>query len=300
MPCRAGVVLLAASTFAAVGVAQVGLDSLIWDDLTQEDDYALSLLQVSRELSARAKDQDPDREAPPAEKREATPAEKKPPGPPCKCAASPYMQMASQSLARTTPKCIFIDLGASDGNSFQSFLDGKFGPLEKCADGKWEAYLVEANPQFTPDLEKVKLQHPGQVITFPATAAYSCEGTTSFSIDPRKAHNHWGSSMKTQYENGTLVKVPTMNIIDFIASKVIKADKLIVKMDIEGAEFDIIPCLAQADAAVDLVDVLYVEEHRWWGLQNNSVYTQEQYEDAKQALIKKGVEIPNDYFSSTL
>lgn len=218
-------------------------------------------------------------------------------GPSCACQATAVAPATWAPTTRTEPKCIFIDLGAANANSFQSFLQNGYGPVNNCpSGGKWEAYLVEANPQFTPALETAKTQHPGQVIPYPGTAAYSCKGTTSFSIDPDVGHNHWGSSMKRQFDGSTVVTVPTVNVMELIASTSIKADWVMLKVDIEGAEFDLIPCLAQSPSAA-LIDRMYLEEHTWFSV--DSAYTQAQYQQAKQHLINMGVDIPQ-YYSHTL
>jgi FkbM family methyltransferase len=218
-------------------------------------------------------------------------------GPSCACQATAPAGTTWAPPTRTAAKCIFIDLGAANANSFQQFMEGHYGPVQNCpSGGQWEAYLVEANPQFTPALETAKTQHPGQVVPFAATAAYSCKGTTSFSIDPDAGHNHWGSSMKKQFDGSTLVTVPTVNVMELIATTSLQADWVMLKVDIEGAEFDLIPCLANSPSA-HLIDRMYLEEHTWLNL--DSVYTQEEYQAAKQKLVSMGVDIPA-YFSHTL
>jgi len=202
------------------------------------------------------------------------------------------------ATTRAVPKCIFIDLGAANGNSFQAFLGNKYGPVANCpSGGSWEAHLVEANPQFTTEINSLAAQYPGIVHAYPATAAYCCVGQTSFSIDPDVAHNHWGSSMKKSFGTGaTQVTVPTVNVMQLIAENVSPADWVILKVDIEGAEYDVVPALAQFSKA-NLVDIMFLEEHGY--LASNSVYTQPQYAAAKAALIAAGVSIPA-YHSGTL
>jgi FkbM family methyltransferase len=217
--------------------------------------------------------------------------------PPCQCQANGQWPPTT----RVIPKCIFIDLGAANANSFQQFLAGHYGPVANCpSGGQWEAYLVEANPQFNADLQAAQQQYPGPVpgtvYPFSSTAAYSCVGQTSFSIDPDVAHNRWGSSMKRSFDGSTTVTVPTLNVMELIAKHTIQADWVMLKVDIEGAEFDLIPCLSQSNSA-HFIDRMYLEEHTW--LNTDSVYTKEQYAAAKQHLITVGVDIPA-YFSQTL
>lgn len=212
---------------------------------------------------------------------------------PCQCEANnPIWQPTSRSI----PKCIFIDLGAANANSFQQFLKGDYGPLSGCPSGQWEAFLVEANPQFNDALDWAVWKYPGMVHAHSATAAYVCDGSTSFSIDPDAANNHWGSSMKKSF-GGSQVTVPTLNVIQLVAEQAKQADWVILKVDIEGAEYDLIPCLSQSSHA-GLVDRIYVEEHQY--LQGSSVYTPQQYEAAKVALRGLGVDVQDGYFSHTM
>jgi len=219
---------------------------------------------------------------------------------PCQCQAAATTWKAT---ARTTPKCIFIDLGAADGNTFRAFMDGTYGPLSNCpSGGKWEATLVEANPRFDAPLKKTEGTYPGKVQAKSSHAAYMCEAQTTFYLDTQShANNYWGSSMSenhvdTKRSGLTKVTVPTVNIIKLLTETTIPGDYVILKMDIEGAEWDILPCLAQAQAA-SLVDRLLVEVHpKEWG---NAGTTQGDMDVAMATLRSKGVEIPA-YNSQTL
>lgn len=212
---------------------------------------------------------------------------------PCQCVAN---DAAWPLPTRTVPKCIFVDLGAADGNSFKQFLANAYGSLANCpSGGQWEALLVEANPQFTPALNAEAAAYPGLVHVHGSTAAYMCQGQTSFSIDPDVAHNHWGSSMKRQH-GATTVTVPTLNVNQLIAQSVIYGDYVILKVDIEGAEYDVLPCFSQYQQA-NKVDIIYLEEHAY--LQANSAYSNAEYLNAKTSLKAAGVQMPA-YNSPTL
>jgi FkbM family methyltransferase len=213
---------------------------------------------------------------------------------PCQCEAN---NPAWVACTRTQPKCVFIDLGAADGNSFKHFLNNGYGPIANCpSGGQWEAYLVEANPQFTPALNALAAAYPGSVHAHGSTAAYSCQGQTSFSIDPDAGHNHWGSSMKRQFGSQT-VTVPTINVMQVVQEHAAMGDYVMLKVDIEGAEYDLMPCLAQY-TNIKLLDAVYLEEHGY--LQADSVYTAEQYQAAKMQLKAAGINMPDNYHSQTL
>mmetsp|Transcript_9280 Transcript_9280/g.15980 ORF Transcript_9280/g.15980 Transcript_9280/m.15980 type:complete len:290 (+) Transcript_9280:92-961(+) len=223
-------------------------------------------------------------------------------GAPCVCEKANHRW---KPCTRTEAKCIFIDLGAADGNTFNSFLANGYGNLTTCPNGaeSWESILVEANPKFQTPLTGEAAKFPtGKVTSLYSTAAYMCEGQTSFFLDTVNTNeNNWGSSMSSNHPDtiksgGQMVTVPTMNLNRVLLEHTIPADHVIVKMDIEGAEFDTLPCLAESPSA-SLVDKLFLEQHSpSWG---NIGTTVEGLEAAKATLISKGVQIPA-YESPTL
>jgi FkbM family methyltransferase len=214
-------------------------------------------------------------------------------GMPCQCQGS---SSTWTRCVRTVPKCVFIDLGAANGNTFTSFLNNGYGPVANCpSGGQWEAFLVEANPHFKAPLEQTMARFPGAVKAFPSTAAYMCEGTTSFYLDTVTSdHNYWGSSMSSKHPDVVnsgkkKVTVNTVNLMRLLYEETIPGDYVMVKMDIEGAEYDIIPCLADSPS-VALMDALYMESHDIsFGLAGNSV---EVWNKAKNTLKEHGVYMP--------
>lgn len=212
---------------------------------------------------------------------------------PCQCeAANP----AWQKCTRTATKCMFIDLGAADGNSFNAFLNNGYGSVANCPNGgQWEAVLVEANPRFKENLAQEVNKHPGQVTAYSPSAAYMCEGQTSFYLDTTTTqHNYWGSSMSSNHPDVVnsgkqKVTVNTVNLNRLLWERTIPGDYVIVKMDIEGAEFDILPCMVNSPSTA-LMDALYMEQHdASWGLAGNSL---EMMNQAKQTLVSRGVYMP--------
>jgi len=220
-------------------------------------------------------------------------------GAPCACEPHSSSWVRCQ---RTVPKCVWIDLGAADGNTLKAFLNNQYGPVGNCPSAAWEAMLVEANPRFNAPLQEMASRWPGMVHLFESTAAYMCPAQTSFYLDTVTSdHNYWGSSLSANavdVRNSGLQKVtvPMVNLMQVLYENTIPADWVMVKMDIEGAEWDILPCLALSPTA-PLVDRLYVEFHNQsMGL----VGTDQATMDAAQQMLRlRGVDIPS-YFSNTL
>jgi len=219
--------------------------------------------------------------------------------PACQCEAS---NTAWKKTTRTTPECVFIDLGAANGNTFQYFVNNGYGAVSNCPNGKYQAVLVEANPRFNADLANIASQYQGLVDSRAGTAAYMCEAQTSFFVDTvNTQNNYWGSSMSPNHPDAQKsglqqVVVNTMNLNRYLYENTIPGDWVMVKMDIEGAEWEVIPCLAQSPAA-SLIDRMYLEEHPQSWTQGSA--TQEQMTEAKLKLQSMGVDIPA-YFSHTL
>eukprot|EP00403_Amphidinium_massartii_P042716 CAMPEP_0178451490 /NCGR_PEP_ID=MMETSP0689_2-20121128/43716_1 /TAXON_ID=160604 /ORGANISM="Amphidinium massartii, Strain CS-259" /LENGTH=325 /DNA_ID=CAMNT_0020077087 /DNA_START=1 /DNA_END=978 /DNA_ORIENTATION=+ len=219
--------------------------------------------------------------------------------PSCGCEAN---NAAWVPCARTIPECVFIDLGAANGNTFQQFIQNGYGPVANCPSAKWRAVLVEANPRFNVDLANLATYYGASIDAKAGTAAYMCEGQTSFYVDTKNVQqNYWGSSMSPNHPDAQAsghqqVVVPTMNLNRYLYENTIPGDWVMVKMDIEGAEWDVVPCLAQSPAA-SLIDRMYLEEHPQSFAETQT--TPEQMQAAKATLASLGVDIPA-YFSHTL
>jgi len=212
-----------------------------------------------------------------------------------------------KKTTRTTPECVFIDLGAADGNTFQHFMKNGYGSVQNCpGGGAYEAFLVEANPHFDSPLKAQGASNPAKKVhPMPSTAAYMCEGETSFYLDTvNEMNNYWGSSMSRNHPDAQKsghqkVTVPTTNLIKMIYENTIPGDWVMVKMDIEGAEYEILPCLANAPNTAKLVDRLYLEQHPSSWASSRVKTPDASIAQAIQKLRNLKVDVP-DYFSQTL
>jgi FkbM family methyltransferase len=201
--------------------------------------------------------------------------------------------------ARTTPTCVFVDLGSGVGDDLEAFVSNKFGPVENCPNGKWQAFLVEANPSFESPLRDLADKYPDSVHVMASQAAYMCEATAEFYVDSKeKQSNYWGISIYSDHPDAisdTLekVSVSTVNINRLLTENTIPGDYVIVSMDLEGAEFDVIPCMAESPSAV-LIDRLYIEQHDpSWGLETSASSTAMSV--ALAGLRTRGVDLPGFY-----
>lgn len=230
------------------------------------------------------------------------------PSTPCQCEASNEAWAVS---TRTQPSCFFFDLGAADGNSFLTFLgksqqwnyNFKTDPFTK---QQCTSYLVEANPKFAKSLTDKAAENAAaeKVKVFSKTAVYMCDkADVKFFIDPKGTQ--WGSSLDKTHPDVTDTglepeSVSMVNLIRLLQENTIPEDTVVVKMDIEGAEWDILPCLAENPAVAKLIDHLYVENHcpsgrpgeGWCASKGQSGNTKATFDAALKTLREAGVEVP--------
>jgi FkbM family methyltransferase len=183
-----------------------------------------------------------------------------------------------------TGRHVFVDLGANCGNSYkrlkQDSSNNILAPTEK-----WEAFLWEANPQMTTffldDLAKAD-----PVVTIVSAAASTKDETLEFFLsrgqgidlkdktefgehgvcDPSSKKNPSGSSSITETAHKVgkeSVEVPAQDFAVWLRNlKLNDNDRLVLKIDIEGAEVDLLERMLSADFTdICRADKLFIEWH---------------------------------------
>ena len=212
-------------------------------------------------------------------------------------------------LETCNSRFIFIDLGANRADSLRVFLkepDTKFQfdfpkPPLPCAYSDAEIYLFEANPVFNVDLVRAKQEFmiernppaAKKIDLFTSTIVWIEDTTMSFYLDEVTVeHDFWASSVKNTpsdvIKSGyKSVNLTAIDIANFITKNFLPNDFVVVKMDIEGAEWDVVPHMIKMNAGIN-IDYLLVEWH--WHLA-----TEEQKNQLNQtmtALLKQGTQVP--------
>jgi FkbM family methyltransferase len=194
-------------------------------------------------------------------------------------------------------KFVFIDLGANKGDSIRNF----FGQNEKALGGqlsnliklkevlnkKWIIYAIEANPFFDQVLYEMKTNlesnYGHTVFLFNQTAAWKSDGLIDFYVDEVNIdQSFWGSSLFNNHPDviksgKKKVKIRSVDVARII-KQYQKQDLIVLKMDIEGAEYHLLLDFLKKDI-LPFIDYMTVEYHP--GL---SVLSQA--EDVFEALIK--------------
>lgn len=148
-------------------------------------------------------------------------------------------------------KKLFIDCGGHDGCSIIKFSLSNSG---------YDAITFEANPE----LWKYYSDLPTTLI---GKAVYTYDGEVEFIIDPIDAD---GSSLikgkeidfnkKIKNEDCPRINIPCVDLSLFIREQSQKYDEIILKLDVEGAEYEILEKMLQ-DKTISCIKKLYAEFH---------------------------------------
>lgn len=171
---------------------------------------------------------------------------------------------------------IFIDCGANNGSSIDLFLEKYPNSNE------FEIHSFEPNPKLIKVLQRY--EHKS---TIHRKAVY----TQNTSIDFHLGHDLSSSLRKDKmtginYNNAPL-KVEAIDLAEFIKDNFDKEDYIVMKLDVEGAEYDILPYLLQEGIFDGWVNDLYGE----WHQRKLSTITIEQHNDIVQQLKVKGFQM---------
>ena len=140
-------------------------------------------------------------------------------------------------------------------------------PADKL-NSRWEIYAVEGNSKFDPVLVEIKNKYSKShdIILFNGTVVTTYDGFIKFYLDNEntKIHPMHGSSINENHfdvvrSNKQFELKPC---IDFarLLKQYDENDFIVVKMDVEGAEFDLLIHLIKENA-LKLIDVFIVEYH---------------------------------------
>lgn len=176
---------------------------------------------------------------------------------------------------------ILFDLGSNNGDSilsffelqprFPQFLEGsltykRFGPEATAA--KWKIYAFEANPKFDSDLDetvaRLKQNTKHEIQVFKKTAAWIYDGTIGFYVENATGYG-LGSSLDKKHKDvvksGSVETIVSCRDIASMIKSLDHDDFIVVKIDIEGAEYELILDFIKKDA-VRWVDHFAIEYHK--------------------------------------
>ena len=156
---------------------------------------------------------------------------------------------------------IFIDGGANIGQSTKAFLD-QWPESEQ-----YWIYMFEPDSQCGTTINNAILEHdkkfgPNPKMNFIQKAIYTYDGEIDFFVKFPASEGNTLIKEKTLKESRIYNKhkVQCVDLSRWIRDNVFESDHLILKLDIEGAEYEVIPHLKET-GALSLVDIFFLEIH---------------------------------------
>jgi len=211
------------------------------------------------------------------------------------------------SYIRGSPKrrYIFLDLGANAADSLEVFLKHEnakfqydFPRPDWATYDQAEIYLFEANPYFNTALVQAKERYDAlgiNVNIFPSTVVDVNDGTRTFFLDTVNTDNSfWGSSTHASHPDAIKseskgTELSAINISRWMLMNTLPHDFVVVKMDIEGAEYEVIPHMAEMKTWT-VVDYLLIEWHP--SAVDNFTEADAKVKTAMEKLRSEGVNAP--------
>ncbi|KAI9240712.1 MAG: hypothetical protein BYD32DRAFT_458522 [Podila humilis] len=177
---------------------------------------------------------------------------------------------APLTTAPSKPRYIIVNLGIGNGEALEMFLKNS-ETMSDLPKPKWaeyhdaELFLFEANPYYNSDLVELKQKYSLQGIKveiFPSTLVGVKNGLGTFMLDSEKDY-HGSSSTEDNGPGMGPRKMTDLTVINFsqwLLMNVLPQDFVVVKMSIKGAEYDVVPHMAEMGLWA-VVDHLLVDWH---------------------------------------
>lgn len=156
---------------------------------------------------------------------------------------------------------LFVDCGSNTGRVFQKFYNKRKG---------FEFFLFEPQPELRSMLQETISKLNTEKISFFNKAVWVKNGKVDLFLATQWGPNYKGGSTVVQKHNKNHCKVDyekpiSVESIDFANwlindLKIEKNDYLVIKMDIEGAEYDVLEQLAEQNV-LGFINELIVEFH---------------------------------------
>jgi len=150
---------------------------------------------------------------------------------------------------------IILDFGANDGCSIRKFK--KIIEYKKISD--YKIYSFEPNPFFKNQLKKIEKDDKNIFIIQKIVGINENIQKLYLSQDCDGGSTIYSDKITNNIDDRFYVEVESVNIVDFI-KKLPYFDRLWIKMDIEGGEYNIIPIMVKNNC-FNKVEKLFIEWH---------------------------------------
>ena len=143
---------------------------------------------------------------------------------------------------------VFLDLGAHAAISVKKFRE------EYPNSDEYEIISFECNPRFTEVLQNT------DDIVFYNKAAWIEDGTQDFYLGHAASSSLIYGKTRGNLDFDNPITVESVDISKWVVENFSKDDYIIMKMDIEGAEYEVLPKMIE-DGSIDYVNIVYAEFH---------------------------------------
>lgn len=180
----------------------------------------------------------------------------------------------SSGGASRQPCFVLIDAGAGDGDALRKTISPsqfpKSGFASVISAVKPQNYTCRHLFAFEADVEAAPRLH--DVCIDAVRSNYTCSsysgvlgiahGVTKIYSDSKTRGKTTYSTLSTKIELlSPGIEAPMFGFVSFLRSAATAADYVVVKLDVEGSEFDLLNSLTASSTACELIDVLLVEWH---------------------------------------
>ncbi len=176
----------------------------------------------------------------------------------------------------------FIDLGSHRGEAIARFMaSSEYAP-------EWVIHAFDPDPYLP-------MAYPDGVIKH-RMAAWIKDGEIDLYLNPEKPTGNGSSVLKDKLtghlDKGHPIFIPCINIGAWIKESFQNSDTVILKMDIEGAEYRVLESML-ADGSLEYVDRLYVEAH------SRKVLVSDEDSEALLERVRQVTDLRADYIESS-
>ncbi|MBT8355111.1 MAG: FkbM family methyltransferase [Desulfobacterales bacterium] len=143
---------------------------------------------------------------------------------------------------------ILIDCGASNGSAIEE-LDNKYGPFDKI-------YAIEPNPENARHINSEE----SKLIKLEAAISTEYGNTNLYLSEKYDGSTLYPNKLSGRIDIDNFIEVKAIDFSDWLTINVSPDDYVVCKMDVEGAEFDVLEHLLKTKKMA-LINVLLVEWH---------------------------------------
>ncbi len=161
----------------------------------------------------------------------------------------PLLAALALTACASPTRYVFIDGGAHKGETVAHFVETR-----AYARHDWQIYAFEANPALIP------LIPPRDNLTVLNQAIWIHDGTVELYLGRDTVSSSLIKDKKTGGLSSEPTVVPCVDFGRWLESRFKREDHVVVKLDIEGAEYEVLDSMLE-NGTVVLIDKLYLEFH---------------------------------------